>query len=91
MSNYLRHVHTLFTKLFKLVKYAHATWTSPDETNSLRRHFFLTEAVKSVIKQTVLIISNTRYRAASGGPRSPFGFDEAFKEARGIQGGKFFK
>ena len=60
MSNYLRHVHTLFTKLFKLVKYAHATWTSPDETNSLRRHFFLTEAVKSVIKQTVLIISNIK-------------------------------
>ena len=31
---------------------------------------------------------DTRYRAASGGPRSPFGFEEAFKEGRGIQGGK---
>ena len=33
----------------------------------------------------------TRFRAASGGPRSPFGFEEAFKGGRGIQGGKFFK
>ena len=33
----------------------------------------------------------TRYRAASGGPRSPFGYEEAFKGGRGIQGGKFFK
>ena len=32
---------------------------------------------------------NTRYRAASGGPRSPFGFEEAFKGGRGILGGKF--
>ena len=30
----------------------------------------------------------TRLRAASGGPRSPFGFEEAFKEGRSIQGGK---
>ena len=33
----------------------------------------------------------TRFRAASGGPRSPFGFEEAFKGGRCIQGGKFFK
>ena len=31
---------------------------------------------------------DTRLRAASGGPRSPFGFEEAFKGGRGIQGGK---
>ena len=30
----------------------------------------------------------TRFRAASGGPRSPFGFEEAFKEGRCIQGGE---
>ena len=29
--------------------------------------------------------------AASGGQRSPFGFEEAFKEGRCIQGGTFFK
>ena len=34
---------------------------------------------------------DTRLRAASGGPRSPFGFEEAFKGGRGIQGGKCFK
>ena len=38
-----------------------------------------------------LYVLNTRLRAASGGPRSPFGVKEEFKEARGIQEGKFFK
>ena len=41
--------------------------------------------------QEIIVIYLTRFRAASGGPRSPFGFEEAFKGGRGIQGGKFFK
>ena len=40
----------------------------------------------------MLCLLITRYRAAaSGGPLSPFGFEEAFKEGQCIQGGKFFK
>ena len=34
--------------------------------------------------------SDTRFRAVSGGPRSPLRFEEAFKGGRGIQGGKFW-
>ena len=40
--------------------------------------------LSSLLKDFII----TRFRAASGGPRSPFGFEEAFKEGRCIQGGK---
>ena len=45
----------------------------------------------SAILAQSIFINVSRYRATSGGPRLPFGFEEAFKEGRGIQGEKFFK
>ena len=39
----------------------------------------------------MIVFFYTRFMAAFGGPRSPFGFEEAFNGGRGIQGGKFFK
>ena len=57
---------------------------------AIKIQFF--QKITKLLKYCYLLpFAYTRYRAASGGPRSPFGFEEAFKGGRGIQGGKSLK
>ena len=66
---------TLYTnRLHRLLSY----WETKDAFIANVASRF--ETLQGGSKRMAPYIIRTRFRAASGGPRSPFGFEEAFKE-----------